>query len=99
MNSRFVGGCGRGVAVFRSRRLPAAKQRGLERIFEVIFEEFRQATENATGGRKGAHILKIILFGGPDGPRGARGFWVSMSNGRVHPRVRPVRAAPHGFWP
>lgn len=43
--------------------LPAAKQRELERIVEIIFDEFGQATENATGRRKGARILKIILFG------------------------------------
>jgi predicted nucleotidyltransferase/HEPN domain-containing protein len=51
--------------------LPAPKQRELERIVEVIFDEFRQATENATGPRKGAQILKIILFGSH-----ARGDWV-----------------------
>lgn len=51
--------------------LPAPKQRELERIVEVIFDEFRQATENATGRRKGARILKIILFGSH-----ARGDWV-----------------------
>jgi len=51
--------------------LPAAKQRELERIVETIFEEFRGATENATGPRKGARILKIILFGSH-----ARGNWV-----------------------
>jgi predicted nucleotidyltransferase len=51
--------------------LPAAKQRELERIVETIFEEFRGATENATGPRKGARILKIILFGSH-----ARGDWV-----------------------
>ncbi|SNS89164.1 HEPN domain-containing protein [Sphingopyxis indica] len=43
--------------------LPAAKQRELERIVEIIFDEFGAATENATGRRKGARILKIILFG------------------------------------
>ncbi len=43
--------------------LPPAKQRELERIVEIIFDEFGQATENATGRRKGARILKIILFG------------------------------------
>ena len=43
--------------------LPAAKQRELERVVETIFDEFRGATENATGPRKGARILKIILFG------------------------------------
>ena len=51
--------------------LPAAKQRELERIVEILFDEFGQATENATGRRKGARILKIILFGSH-----ARGDWV-----------------------
>lgn len=51
--------------------LPTAKQRELERIVEVIFDEFRGATENATGPRKGARILKVILFGSH-----ARGNWV-----------------------
>ncbi|GGJ65237.1 nucleotidyltransferase [Sphingopyxis bauzanensis] len=51
--------------------LPAAKQRELERIVEMLFDEFGQATENATGRRKGARILKIILFGSH-----ARGDWV-----------------------
>ncbi len=51
--------------------LPPAKQRELERIVEVIFDEFRAATENATGSRKGARILKIVLFGSY-----ARGDWV-----------------------
>ena len=51
--------------------LPASKQRELERIVEVIFDEFREATKNATGPRKGARILKVILFGSH-----ARGDWV-----------------------
>ena len=51
--------------------LPAAKQRELERIVEIIFDEFGTATENATGRRKGARILKIILFGSY-----GRGDWV-----------------------
>ncbi|WP_184021848.1 nucleotidyltransferase and HEPN domain-containing protein [Sphingobium boeckii] len=51
--------------------LPAAKQRELERIVEIIFDEFGQANENATGRRKGGRILKIILFGSH-----ARGDWV-----------------------
>ena len=33
--------------------LPAAKQRELERVVEILFDEFGQATENATGRRKG----------------------------------------------
>src|SRR3546814_8521397 len=51
--------------------LPAVKQRELEHIVEIILDEFGQATENATGRRKGARILKIILFGSY-----ARGDWV-----------------------
>ncbi len=51
--------------------LPAAKQRELERIVEILFDEFGQATENATGRRKGARVLKVILFGSH-----ARGDWV-----------------------
>lgn len=51
--------------------LPAAKQRELERVVEILFDEFGQATENATGRRKGARILKVILFGSH-----ARGDWV-----------------------
>lgn len=51
--------------------LPAAKQRELERIVEIIFDEYRGATENATGPRKAARIIKIILFGSH-----ARGDWV-----------------------
>ena len=51
--------------------LPAAKQRELERIVEILFDEFGQATENATGRRKGARILKVILFGSH-----ARGDWI-----------------------
>ena len=51
--------------------LPAAKQRELERIVEIIFDEFREGTENATGRRKGARVLKIILFGSH-----ARGDWI-----------------------
>jgi uncharacterized protein len=43
--------------------LSPAKQRELERVVSVIFEEVRDATENATGDRKRARILKIILFG------------------------------------
>src|SRR3546814_16244790 len=54
--------------------LPAAKQRELERIVEIIFDEFGQATENATGRRKGARILKVILLGSH-----ARGDWVDAT--------------------
>ncbi|MBN8818710.1 MAG: nucleotidyltransferase domain-containing protein [Sphingomonas sp.] len=51
--------------------LPATKQRELERIVEMIFQGFREATQNATGRKKSARIVKIILFGSY-----ARGDWV-----------------------
>ena len=51
--------------------LPPAKQRELERVVGVIFEEFREATEHATGSRARAQILKIVLFGSY-----SRGDWV-----------------------
>ncbi|MGN6619955.1 MAG: HEPN domain-containing protein [Sphingomonas sp.] len=51
--------------------LPPAKQRELERVVEIIFEEFGDATKLATGKRKAGRILKIILFGSY-----ARGGWV-----------------------
>lgn len=40
-------------------------------MVEIVFDEFRAVTENATGPRKGGRILKIILFGSY-----ARGDWV-----------------------
>lgn len=55
-------------------QLPAAKQRELERIVAIIFDEFGAATESATGPRKRARILKIILFGSY-----ARGDWVDAT--------------------
>ena len=51
--------------------LPDAKQRELDRIVEMIFQGFREATEHATGRKKSGRILKIILFGSY-----ARGDWV-----------------------
>jgi len=51
--------------------LPAAKQRELERVIEILFEEFGDANGLATGKRKAGRILKIILFGSY-----ARGGWV-----------------------
>lgn len=43
--------------------LPPNKQRELEQIVEMLFQDFREATQNATGRKKSARILKIILFG------------------------------------
>jgi len=52
--------------------LPAAKQRELERVVQVLFEEFEQATAIATSDwKKRARILKVILYGSY-----ARGNWV-----------------------
>ncbi|SES12281.1 nucleotidyltransferase domain-containing protein [Sphingobium sp. YR768] len=51
--------------------LPIAKQRELDRVVEMLFQGFREATLEATGRRKSARILKVILFGSY-----ARGDWV-----------------------
>jgi predicted nucleotidyltransferase/HEPN domain-containing protein len=51
--------------------LPSAKQREIERVLQILFEEFEAANSGATGSRKRARILKIILYGSY-----ARGGWV-----------------------
>lgn len=52
--------------------LPAAKQRELERVVQILLEEFRDATAIATSTwKKQARILKVILYGSY-----ARGGWV-----------------------
>lgn len=52
--------------------LPAAKQRELERVVQILFEDFEQATAIATSDwKKRARILKVILYGSY-----ARGNWV-----------------------
>ncbi|MBV1689865.1 HEPN domain-containing protein [Novosphingobium sp. G106] len=51
--------------------LPPAKQRELEHVVQVLFEEFSAAQENATGRRTRGRITKIILYGSH-----ARGSWV-----------------------
>jgi len=51
--------------------LPAAKQRELERVVAVLFEEFEAAGANATGKRAAGRVLKVVLFGSY-----ARGGWV-----------------------
>ncbi|HEX9965511.1 MAG TPA: HEPN domain-containing protein [Allosphingosinicella sp.] len=52
--------------------LPAAKQRELERVVQILFEEFGDATVLATSAwKKQARILKVILYGSY-----ARGGWV-----------------------
>ncbi|MEZ0498125.1 nucleotidyltransferase and HEPN domain-containing protein [Sphingomonas sp. IW22] len=53
------------------KHLPLAKQRELDRVVEMLFQGFREATQEATGRRKSARILKVILFGSY-----ARGDWV-----------------------
>jgi predicted nucleotidyltransferase/HEPN domain-containing protein len=52
--------------------LPPAKQRELERVVQILFEEFGDATAIATSDwKKNARIIKIILYGSY-----ARGGWV-----------------------
>jgi HEPN domain-containing protein/predicted nucleotidyltransferase len=49
--------------------LPPEKQRELERVVRLLFEEFEDATKNATGGTKDGRILKIVLYGSYTGDR------------------------------
>ncbi|WP_448664573.1 nucleotidyltransferase [Sphingomonas sp. CJ20] len=52
--------------------LPPAKQRELERVVQILFEEFGDATAIATSDwKKNARIFKVILYGSY-----ARGGWV-----------------------
>ncbi len=52
--------------------LPPAKQRELERVVQILFEEFENATSIANSTwKKHARILKVILYGSY-----ARGGWV-----------------------
>ncbi|QYE37181.1 HEPN domain-containing protein (plasmid) [Polymorphobacter sp. PAMC 29334] len=51
--------------------LPAAKQRELERVVAILFEEFEAAAQHATGKRAAGKILKVVLYGSY-----ARGGWV-----------------------
>lgn len=52
--------------------LPPTKQRELERVVQILFEEFGDATAIATSEwKKQARILKVILYGSY-----ARGGWV-----------------------
>ncbi|MCP3732878.1 nucleotidyltransferase domain-containing protein [Sphingomonas sp. MG17] len=51
--------------------LPPAKQRDLERVVQILFEEFEDARGNPTGDRRLGRILKVILYGSY-----ARGGWV-----------------------
>ncbi len=51
--------------------IPAGKQRELERVLQILFEEFNDVQALATGKRKAGRILKVILYGSY-----ARGGWV-----------------------
>jgi uncharacterized protein len=51
--------------------LPPAKQRELERVKQILFEEFEAATNKTNGFGKVARIFKIVLYGSY-----ARGDWV-----------------------
>ena len=57
--------------------LPETKQRELERIVKILFEEFEAATATRSHAhRRNGRILKVILFGSY-----ARGDWVADSVG------------------
>lgn len=51
--------------------LPPSKQRELERVLQILFEEFNDVQALATGKRTAGRILKVILYGSY-----ARGGWV-----------------------
>ena len=51
--------------------LPAAKRRELDRVVQILFEEFEDSRGQPTGERKLGRILKVILYGSY-----ARGGWV-----------------------
>lgn len=51
--------------------LPPTKRRDLERVLQILFEEFQDAHGSPTGPRKLGRILKVILYGSY-----ARGGWV-----------------------
>jgi len=51
--------------------LPANKRRELERVVQILFDEFNDAKGNPTGEKKLGRILKVILYGSH-----ARGGWV-----------------------
>lgn len=51
--------------------LPPAKKRELDRVVQILFEEFGDANKLATGDKKAGRVLKIILYGSY-----ARGGWV-----------------------
>lgn len=51
--------------------LPDGKRRELERVIQILFEEFADAKGDPTGERKLGRILKVILYGSY-----ARGDWV-----------------------
>lgn len=59
--------------------LPPAKRRELERVVQILFEEFEAATEKANGFGKHARIFKIVLYGSY-----ARGDWVDDPIGGYH---------------
>lgn len=51
--------------------LPSSKRRELERVVQILFEEFDDAQKHATGKRMAGRILKVILYGSF-----SRGGWV-----------------------
>ena len=66
--------------------LPAGKQRELERVVQILFEEFEDARGNPTGEKKLGRILKVILYGSY-----ARGGWVDEARCRRPDKARSRR--------
>ena len=58
--------------------LPANKRRELDRVIQILFEEFEAATTTKSHAhRRNGQILKVILYGSY-----ARGDWVEDPVGR-----------------
>lgn len=70
--------------------LPPTKQRELERVVEIVFEEFGDALALARHEwKKQARILKVILYGSyarggwVDEPHTAKGYQSSVDGPRI----------------
>jgi hypothetical protein len=48
--------------------LPGTKRRDLDRVVQILFEEFEAAHAEAVGRRRRGRILKVILFGSHGAP-------------------------------
>lgn len=75
--------------------LPPAKRRELERVVQILFEEFDEARSLATQDwKKKGRILKIILYGSYGAPCMAREVVMKRHNLLDLLVVRPAAATP-----